>query len=133
MGAGKRASLALAALLLLGAAPPRPQGALSLLGSGGYGDPVAFSWSLPRAVRDGTVGLFCTQPGGPQWEYIAEYPFSGTSGSASWLLENETSSAVPGHLDYSQPAECSAYAWDEKLVSQGKPPYVANSVSFRIQ
>lgn len=91
-----------------------------------YHVPSTFTWQLPRRPHIGTLGVACTQ-GGP-WVYLAEYPIGrSATGSASWPIENATSSSMPGKLDETQPASCMAWIYDERSGS-----IISNTVTFGV-
>lgn len=103
-----------------------------------YGDTVTLSWDLPRRTQAATVGILCRHDfngGVADYVYISEWPIGkgSLSGSVGWALINETSSALPGRLDYTRIAYCVAGMWEERP-STGKGPYgITNFVSFDVE
>ena len=122
-------SMALTTSVVTAAPPPVNTGTLTLDNTPVYHGVAAFSWQIDRKPRYATLGVFCRQ--GDRWVYIAELSVPQT-GSAGVVIDNTVSSAVPGHIDYSQPSDCQAYVWDERLVAQNKPAVLTNQVFFTI-
>lgn len=129
-------------LLLTATAAAAPKDSLGVLSMSpvfpAYGDFITLSWDLPRRTQAATVGILCRHnlDGGlADYVYIAEYPVGKGSitGSATWQLINETSSATPGRLDYTRVAHCTTGMWEERP-STGKGPYgITNFISFDVE
>lgn len=96
-----------------------------------YGHPVTFSWVFTKRPQYPTLGVFAKQGGG--WAYIAELSVGrDLTGTASVVISNEMSSALPGTLDTTQPADAQAYCWDE--YRGGKQPRpITGQVFFKVQ
>lgn len=117
---------------VLAAPPPTPLGTITLDNVPAYHQAASFHWTFNRKPRWATLGVFCQQQIG-SYVYIAELAVpQDPTGSGSVVIDNETSSAVPGTIDYTRPSECQAYLWDERLAEQGKPSALTVLVEFTI-
>lgn len=115
------------AVVLMGV---QPTGTITLDNVPAYHAAADFHWTLTKKPRYATLGVFCSQGG---WVYIAELGVSqALTGSASVVIENEMSSAMPGRIDYSRPSDCQAFLFDERLVRQDKPAAITAQVFFTI-
>lgn len=110
------------------AAPPRI-GVLALDSSPTYGGTVAAHWTFARRPQLPAMGVICYQDAA---RYIAELPVSrDLSGSGSVTLANETSSAMPGSLDYALPAHCQVWMFDDHRGGQ-QGEIITNVVGFDV-
>jgi hypothetical protein len=111
--------LALALLVALpSVARATSTGSIVIVSTGAYGDPATFSWTLVKKPQVPTLGVECQQGG--QWRYIAELSVARTlTGTASVVVVNEMSSALPGSLDPTLTASCYAAVWDELRSARG--------------
>ena len=95
-----------------------------------YGQNISFHWAFLKRPQYPTLGVFLNQNG--KWVYIAELSVPRElTGSGSVLLTSETSSALPGTIDYNQPSAGQAYLWDERFGGNG-PVVITSQVFFTI-
>lgn len=124
------AILAMALALPISAASPGP-GIITLdTPVPAYHADVTAHWALTRRPQLPAMGLLCYQ--GNVLHYGAELPLTrALTGSGTILLANETSSVLPGTLDYSQPASCQVYVFDDHR--GGQPgEVITNVIGFTV-
>lgn len=101
-----------------------------------YANPVTFTWELAKRPQYPTVGVFCDHPEDPHdnyYRYLVEYFVPrGLTGSLGVLISNDYSGSLSSRdLDYSRPANCFAFMWDERGGGQ-QPVVITNGVSFEV-
>lgn len=95
-----------------------------------YGQPVAAHWTFAKRASLPALALLCYQG---HMALGAELGVPrDVTGSGAILLANESSSVVPGTLDYSQPASCQIYVLDDLRGRNGNGTILTNVIGFTV-
>lgn len=88
-----------------------------------YGDTLHIEWTWTVNPKLPILGIECRQH--DQWVYVAElgYPVKGYTSLDFPLINENCASSWPG-LDYTIPASCVAFTWDEGSLNGRKYPIV---------